>query len=146
VGSRISSIQHSLGGAENVTARRIVQGTQYEMPLTFRDASGAAIDMTNWDVKANAEYYEGHVDDSGEIPSVSGLTLAGLEARALAVTGDAAKGAWAVQVPGDLYPGDIPPDATVNVPIVGVCVTITDDSTPAVIRRFRHLILVRRGW
>ena len=150
-GTRISDIQHSLSGADNVTARSIIQGTQFNTAIHLTQ-SGSVLDTTGWTMTANAEYYKADVTEAvaGDSISVaiSNPTLDMTTAsRTLTITAvDAAMGQWSIHIPSDLYTGDIPADATTDVPMVAICITMTATGSDPVIRRFRHLIVIRRGW
>ena len=150
-GTRISDIQHSLSGADNVTARSIIQGTQFNTAIHLTQ-SGSPLDTTGWAMTANAEYYKA---DVAEAVTGDTITLAisnfmidtTTAARMLTIAAvDASNGRWSIHIPSDLYAGNIPVDMSADVPVVAICITMTAPGADPVIRRFRHLIVVRRGW
>ena len=167
-GTRISNVQHTLGSADNVTARAMVQGSQIRWGFNVRD--DVAVDTTGWRMTAQAEFYLAHVSESRAGIAVTEFQRdVSTTARALDVAAvDALVGQWEIQVPADLYPGDIPLNIEIDVPVVAICVSMNDNGMtpdplpirvsargktraprspqhPTIARR-RFLIVLRRGW
>ena len=62
-GTRLSDIQHSLSGADNVTARSIIQGTQFDTPINL-EIDNIPVDTTAWTMTAKAEFYKSEVTET----------------------------------------------------------------------------------
>ena len=166
MGTRISDISGAFRGPENVTAAIMIQGEQSRYRIKF-EREGAAVDTSTWTITARAEYYTAVVGESGSgadvVLSIANLKPAEIDPRELPVgiapgsVDDAeadggkrpitaADGLWDLEIPGDLYEEDIPINAETNVPVVAICITINNGNAEAIIRRFRHVLIIRRGW
>ena len=167
-GTRVSDIRGAVPGPDNVQARAALQGTQFAWGFSADD--DAAVDTTGWTMTAQAEFYLAHVSESGDGIAVTEFQPDGsTPARALVVAAvDALLGQWEIQVPADLYPGDIPLNIEIDVPVAAICVTMNDNGMtpdplpirvsargktrpprspqhPTIARR-RFVIVLRRGW
>ena len=148
-GTRVSDIQGSVPGPDGVVAQAILQGEQFSLDFDELDNDDQPRDTTGWAMTARAEFYLAHVSESGGDIAVTEFQRdVSAPARALDVVEvNAALGEWEIQVPADLYSDDIPINIEIDVPVVAICVTMTDSrETPATIARRRFLLIIRRGW
>ena len=148
-GTRVSDIQGSVPGPDGVVAQAILQGEQFSLDFDELDNDDQPRDTTGWAMTARAEFYLAHVSESGDDIAIREFQRdVSTPARSLDVVEiSAQRGEWTIEIPADLYSDDIPLNIEIDVPVVAICVTMTDPTeTPATIARRRFLLIVRRGW
>ena len=136
-------------GAVAVAPRLVVRQTE-----TFRQSftmkrKGEAVDITGWTLKARAEFYFVGSDASDTVLGDRLTPIADHDDVELTTGIDNAEaGLWYMDVPGDLYTGEIAINEVRAVPMALVWLTITEPiagSQPDKTSVQPYIILIRRA-
>ena len=142
----LSNVGQFLGGADNVSARIILQGQQFTYGVVLEAAEDVPHDITGWVITATAEFYKGTIVTTETSIAISNAVLDPRPVINLTVNvTDAANGRLEILVPTDLYEDNIPTNISENVPFVVIYCKIQDDATTPEIDKFRHILVIRRS-
>ena len=146
---RISNINTFLGGARDIVASQLVQGSARNIAITIRDEDGNPIDITGNTFEFDTIDATATVTPNGSNFTLADLALvdgaAAASRDALVTTTNATAGEVTLYLPTDLFTGTVPFDAVSNVPIVvGTIRWSTGGSTPT-IQSIRVLVVIRYG-
>ena len=141
--SRISTISQFVPG-EMAFFREIIQGYAGAWTININDKDGIPINLAGQTLQAQAQYYMVDTTPSGPVPG-SFTPIEDIANRDLSITIDSDQtnntGKSVLQIPGNLYDGEIPIDAT-RIPCV---IIVIDYGFGVNVRPFRGGILIRRG-
>lgn len=137
--SQIEAVGRDLDGSVLV---KVLQGEQLALQFDWADNGGTPIDVTNFAIDADGEFYMAQV--SGD--SVARMALDEAHApRSLTVSKvPGITGRFSVLIPSDLYAGDIPAN-TGNPPVFAFWVKVSDGQPTPTIDEVRVLVIIRRG-
>jgi hypothetical protein len=134
----VLNFQQYIGGPDSVQVENIFPSNQKTLIYTFKDSTGAPLNLTGWTFAAdyqtivvdtiafNRNTNKPNFADSSVIGSFAKVEVSGATAPAVLV---AANGTVRVHLPAAMYTGPIIPDARKNVPITVFSLTWTDNST-----------------
>lgn len=136
---------------DGVTWQVLVQGEQFHLPLRIFGADGDPVDISDWTISCEAEYYTADFSDAGSSATIGNYEAYPVDRAALPVElvkpsaeAEPGEGGEATMlVPEDIWPDDIEIDLAASVPAVVLYFRIA--SPDGTVRKPRHVLLVRRG-
>lgn len=150
---RISNISAFAGGADDVVATQLVDGSARNWDIDLTDQNGDPLNLTGYSYEFSTITAKGDIT-----PAIRGssFTLENLEldsgavavdqSNLLSVVGAVTDGKLRLYLPANLYTGTVPFDTNTQTPFVIGTIRINDGSiTNPVILSIRVLIVIRYG-